>query len=112
MSLTAADHRRLARANLTDKQFDAWCLVEWEGVSKRRAAKFLGISRSTLNDHLEAAQTRLVRAYSQNVECGERRRGTTSEPLSAGSVELREHGQDSQGDRGEPKRRGLRAEAA
>lgn len=62
MTLTNREAYELARRVLTDKQFDVWRLVVYDGRAKREAARVLGINRRTLDGHLEAADDRMREA--------------------------------------------------
>lgn len=44
-----------ARQILTPKQYDAWRLVVLEGMSIRKSARILGISRPSLDERMDAA---------------------------------------------------------
>lgn len=59
VGMNAPEIRRLAQSTLTAKQYDAWKLVEWQGCSKRQAARILGIDHSSLIARLEGAFRRL-----------------------------------------------------
>ncbi len=60
--MDAAEIRELARAELTPKQFDAWRLVVWDGMSKRKVARILGIDRASLDARLQGGERRLFEA--------------------------------------------------
>lgn len=56
-----ADIRDTAKLVLTDKQLDAWMLT-LAGCSRRRAATMLGITKTSLQDRLDAADHALEQA--------------------------------------------------
>lgn len=84
--MTPQDIRRLARDCMTDKQYDAWKLVLWDGRPKSQAARFLDIDRKTLDARLELASKKLVRVLRHHGidEARAGRRSETSPSLSQG----------------------------
>lgn len=58
--MTGLPLRDLAREVLTERQFVVWELAEG-GMTERQIASHLGVARSTVRDHLEAAERRLTK---------------------------------------------------
>ena len=52
----------LERANLTDKQLTAVCLVFYGGARKKRAARAMNITSQALTDHLNAALKKIQKS--------------------------------------------------
>lgn len=68
VGMNAPEIRRLAQSTLTAKQYDAWKLVEWEGLSKRQAARLLGIDHSSLISRYDGACRRLQPVLKAHLE--------------------------------------------
>lgn len=62
MSLSTVDDtvKAIARATLTERQWQVWAL-HIAGCGTRRIELMLGISRSVVREHLDAATRRLAR---------------------------------------------------